>query len=58
MQALLLLVLTLMFLFLSLFIYVEFGWKTYVLVDCNPALRCKYTRRRKKAKHLKNQATA
>ena len=31
-----------MFAFLSLFIYVEFGWKTYVLVDCNPGMRCKW----------------
>ena len=32
---------TFVFAFLSLFIYVEFGWKTYVLVDCNPGMRCK-----------------
>ena len=32
---------TFAFAFLSLFIYVEFGWKTYVLVDFNPGMRCK-----------------
>ena len=25
---------------LSLFIFVEFGWKSYVLVECNPTMRC------------------
>ena len=40
-QAILLLIFTIIFLVFSLFIYVEFGWKTYVLVDCNPAMRCK-----------------
>lgn len=32
--------LNVVFVFLTVQIYVEFGWKVYKFVNCNPALRC------------------
>ena len=40
-KALVLLVFTATFSLLLINMYVEFGWKVYKFVNCNPALRCK-----------------
>ena len=39
------LIFNVIFCFLAVQIYVEFGWKLYKFVNCNPALRCERLRR-------------